>query len=393
VKTNASNLNEFSILKVLLHFSYAIFLFFICLFAYRKPVYNWDMLAYMAIVIKMDHHDINQIHKITYSTAKINIPSVEYGYLITSPYREKMADSPSDFYAQLPFYAVKPLYIGMVYLFYKAGCPLTISTVLPSIFGYFLVGLLLFHWLKKYCKLFFAFIYGVLIMYSPFIVNIARISTPDGLSTFLLFTAFYFIVEKPSIIWMSLFFILAVFVRLDNIITCFFILSFLLYSDKWQKSVSVYQYILILLLLIISYFSITLITIRPFGWNILYYPTFVQYYNLSHQFHVASPLKAYLALLYSQAITAVVFHNFTLFTLLVLVIVSPFSVTFHNLKFDQLFSLLLISIIVGRFILYPDLADRFYISFYLCILVSLIKKYTSIQVIQPILVRKTRMNI
>ncbi len=390
METTAVNLRA-TVLKALLLFVYAFFIFLICLFAFRKPVYNWDMLAYMAIVIKIDQHkDINQIHKITYDIARKDIPSTEYGYLITSAYREKMAASPADFYAQLPFYAVKPLYIGMIYLFYKAGFPLPVSTVFPSVLAYFLIGLLLFYWLKKYTKPFFAFIAGLLIMYSPFMVNIARISTPDSLSAFLLFTAFYFIIEKPSIKRMFLFFILAIFTRLDNIITCFFILSFLLFSNKWQKRIRGYQYVLMLFLCVVCYFGITLITVHPFGWNILYYPTFVRYYNLPHQLDAVSPLKAYFALLYSQALTAIVFHDFTLFTLLVLLIVSPFSELFHSLKFDQLFSLLLISIILVRFILYPDLADRFYISFYLCILVLLTKKYTNIKVIQPVSLRKLK---
>ena len=389
MKTTHVNVDKVNILiKGLLLAVYVFFILLISLFAFRKPYYNWDMLAYMAIVIKMDHHkDVNQIHSITYDLARKNIPPTEYGYLVTSPYREKMATSPDDFYAQLSFYAVKPLYIGMIYLFYKIGFSLPISTLLPSILSYFLIGLLLFHWLQKCTKPFFAFIAGLLIMFSPFMVSIARRSTPDSLSSFLLFAAFYFIIEKPSISWMFLFFILSIFARLDNIVTCFIISSFLFFNSKWQKQITIWQYMIILLFFVICYFSITFIIVRPFGWNILYYPTFIQYYNLSHQFHTVSPLKAYFALSYSQAITAIVFHNFTLFAFLALLITSPFSTLFRNLKFEQLFSLLLIFIILVRFILYPDLADRFYISFYLSILVLLVKKYSNGQVIQSVSVR------
>jgi len=100
-------------------------IYFFCLlpvgiFAFKKPHYNWDMLPYMAIVIKMEHSDINVIHKITYNSAKENIPSQEYGLLIpdSSQYKTKMAESPADFYQQLPFYVVKPLY-HLVSFFFK----------------------------------------------------------------------------------------------------------------------------------------------------------------------------------------------------------------------------------------------------------------------------------
>ena len=96
--------------------------YFICLlpgaiFAFRHPYYNWDMLPYMALALKMDHIDSNALHKLTFSVAKADIPAVEYGYLTGGEYREKMAESPADFYSQLPFYVVKPFYIWMVYLF------------------------------------------------------------------------------------------------------------------------------------------------------------------------------------------------------------------------------------------------------------------------------------
>lgn len=174
---------------------------------------------------------------------------------------------------------------------------------------------------------------------------------------------------------MFLFLLLSIFARLDNIITCFFILSFLFFTGKWQKQISLRQYVTMLFLLVACYFGITLTAVRPFGWNILYYPTFMQYFNLSHQFHTLSPLKAYWALLYSQAITAIVFHNFTLFAFLAMLVATSLSMRFRDQAFDQWFSLLLIFTILTRFILYPDLADRFYISFYLCILILLVRKY------------------
>jgi len=361
--------------------------YFFCLLpvgilAFRKPYYNWDMLPYMAIIIKMDHSDINLIHKITYKSAKENIPSKEYGFLIASSneYRRKMAESPTDFYQQLPFYIVKPLYTGLIYLFYKAGFSLPKSTVLPSIMAYLMIGLLLFYWLTKYLKLLFAFAGGLLLMFSIYMVSIARESTPDCLSALLMFSAVYFIIEKPSVKLMFLFFLLSIFTRIDNIITCFIILSFLAFSDKWEKHIPIKQYFLMLFIMTACYFSITFAT-TTFGWNIFYYPTFVTSFDLAYKFHTTFPFREYLALMYSKAITAMVLSHLTTFLFLVLLILIPWPGQFRKFGFDQLFSLLLVLIILVRFILFPDLSDRFYIAFYLIIFIFLVRKISTSAVV------------
>jgi len=347
-----------------------------CIFAFRRPAYNWDMLAYMAIVLKTDHPDwdLNHIHEHTYQIARQKIPATEYGYLIQSTYREKMVKDPSAFYEQLPFYAIKPLYLGMIYLLYKAGITLPVATLLPSILAYFCIGLLLFHWLGRYMNPLLALISSLLIMYATFMVFVARISTPDAVSSLWLLAAFYFILEKPSIAFMFLFFLLSVFTRLDNVVTCLIILSFLFFTRKWQKELVLWQYALMVITLVVCYFVITSITVAPLGWNLLYYPAFVHYLDLSHRHLALFSFSEYAALLYSQAITAVVYHHFTLFVFLTLLVVTPLFLKNQGQRFDQWFSVLLIFIILTRFVLYPDLADRFYISFYLCILILFAKK-------------------
>ena len=47
-----------------------------------------------------------------------------------------------------------------------------------------------------------------------------------------------------------------------------------------------------------------------------------------------------------------------------------------KLSFDRLFALLIPVIIFIRFILYPDISDRFYIAYYLVIVVLLVKNFS-----------------
>ena len=374
----AGNFFSLSMVSALIYLVYFLCLLPVAIFAFKRPYYNWDMLPYMALVLKMDHADSNVVHKMTFSIAKADVPTVEYGYLTGGEYRKKMAESPADFYSQLPFYVVKPFYTWMVYLCYKTGFSLPMSTVLPSILSYLLIGLLLFTWLKKYLSTSFAFLAGLLIMYSVFMVSMARISTPDSLSSLLLFAAMYLIIEKGSLTGMFLLMWLSILTRIDNLITCLFILSFLAFAGKWQKRIPVKLYILMVFIFISSYITIAYTT-RMNGWHFLYYPTFVRYYDLAHHFNTDFSLPHYLQLFYSKAATAMAYTHFTIFAFFVLLIlIKPLPIRLRLLSFEQLFSLLLILIIIIRFILFPDLDDRFYTSFYLVIIILFVKRYAEL---------------
>jgi len=360
-------------LKMTIYFCcYCILLGFIAVFAFRRPHYNWDMLAYMALVLKMDHIDGKQIHENTYASAKALVPEKEFEYLLGSEHRKKLAGDADAFYSQLPFYAVKPFYTGLVFLFYKAGFSLVIATVLPSILCYLLIGFLLFYWLRDYLSPLVTLLSSALIMLSGFMVSMARESTPDCLSALLLLAAFYGILKKMPLTWISLFMALAIFARLDNIITALFTVSFLFVSKQSPVRVSLKQWMGTVLLFFAAYFCVT-VFLSPFGWGPLFYPKFAASLNQNYQFHSAAFLKEYLALAWSKIITAIVYHHISLFFLLLLFIVSPWT-GIRKLNFAQQFSLLLLLVILVRFILFPDLSDRFNIAFFLCGVVILISQ-------------------
>src|ERR1700722_1366719 len=152
-------------------------------YSFKKPEYNWDMLPYMALVLKADNADIKTVHDLIYQKAKQNLPSLTYQNLAgANDYRKKMSEDALAFNNQLPFYVVKPLYVWVVYMFYKSGFSLTASTILPSIFAFLLCGILLYYWLKKYIGEVYASGMSLFVMLSPPILSTARLSTPDLLS-------------------------------------------------------------------------------------------------------------------------------------------------------------------------------------------------------------------
>jgi hypothetical protein len=364
---------KIKIFSFLIYFSFFLCLLPVATFFYKHPAYNWDILGYMAVILRMDGvKDINDIHRITYESAKKDIPTEDYRKLVESPpHRVRFANDPSYFKEILPIHVVKPLYVWSAYLFYKAGFILPLATVIPSIIAYILIGLLLFHWLKKYFRTGIAFLSALLIMTSMFMEASSKGSSPDNLSAFFLFAAFYFILEKPISWLIFLFLLLAVFTRADNVITSFFLLSLLAFSDKWKGTITTRNYFLMLAILGVSYLLIIL-PVRQFGWSLFYYGEYARHMDFNRDFDKPLSLSDYFSYMYSKAVTGFVNSNFTFFMFLMLLVMFP--VRMHRLTFDQVLVLLFSIIILIRFILLPDLSDRFYISFYLVTLILLVRK-------------------
>jgi hypothetical protein len=358
------------------------FAFFCCLlpvafFTYKHPAYNFDMLGYMAVIIRMDQtHDITEVHRITYDQARQTVPPAEYGKLTMIPsFRKKFAADPFQFEKILPIYTVKPLYTGMAYLFYKSGFSLVAATVMPSILAHLFIGLFLLYWLMKYLPRAIAFFAALLIMFSVFTVAVAGLSTPDCLSALFLFVAAYFILEKPSLAWMFFFFLLSILARVDNIVTCFFIISFLLFIRKWKR-ITIKQYFWMIVMLVITYICVIL-PVTQFGWSIFYYSQYARHIDFSKDFEQSVSFSSYLGLVQSKLVTALVSSQFTFFIFLGLLIIGQSGFSFRKFNFDQGFLLLLVAIIFFRFLLLPDLSDRFYFGFYLVIIILLVRKFSN----------------
>jgi hypothetical protein len=352
--------------------------FFLCLlpvaiFIFKHPAYNFDMLGYMALVVRIDNPDLNKVHDITYEKAKEQVPGEEYQKLTEAlPFRKKMANDPLQFEKILPIYSVKPLYVGLCWLSYRWGFSLVTSTVIPSVLSYLIIGLFLFFWIGKYLQHMVAFLSALLIMYSMFAVAIAGHSTPDCLSALLLFVATYFILERRNTTLMFLFFLSSIFARVDYVITCFFIITFLAFNRKW-KMLDRRRYLLMTAVLGIAYLC-AIFPVTQFGWSIFYYPQYAKHIDFSRDFDQGISFSSYIALVYTKLVTAMVSTQFTFFMFLCLLIIgNPFS-SWRKLTFDQSFLLLLLAIIFFRFLLLPDLSDRFYFGFYLVFIILLVRK-------------------
>jgi hypothetical protein len=370
------NFKKLFVMKKFTIIIYCFMLVFVTAYSLKKPAYNWDALPYMGIVLSYDNIDPNTVHSQVYSIAKDQMPTVFYNRLVdpANPYRNNAAQSTAFFQSQLPFYVVKPLYTGAAWLFYKAGVSLVMSTVWPSAIAYFLTGLLLFLWLKKYWDHLYACIASLLIMLSPPMLTVAGLSTPDAFSGFLLFTAVYFITEYKSVFAVFVFLLLAVFARLDNIIPAVCFLSVIFFTNKWERKISAAKKIILFSVLLLACFIVSSNT-RVFGWSVFFYPAFAKQLNSSYTVSSAFNFEGYIELAKTQLTTGLFFSFVSVFFFLVVFLLwnaSLFSVS--NLTMEQALAMLFVLIILLRFILQPLIADRIYIAYYLSVIAFLVKK-------------------
>ena len=376
--------NKKSCLAVIsIYFLFTALMGFYC---FVRPLYNWDMLPYTALVLRLDGHSSSEAHTLAYSLVQKSLPADDYRKLTDSNhvYRSVMMTDARAFERDLPFYVIKPLYIGLAYVFYKAGIALPEATRVPSVISYLLIGFLLFYWLRLYLSLPITFLASMLVMTSPPFTEVARLSTPDYLSSLFIAAGLFFIIQKPSLNKAFIFLGLSVFVRPDNIVTCFVVLSFIYIGKNWYSKIPLRFFLLLVALLCVFYLLIGVIANRN-GWSIFFYGDFIERLHPIPGSNEGFSFNGYFRSMYEHALSGMKHSHLAIF-MLMLVLGLNYRLFKVKLTFDDQFSLLIPFIILIRFVLFPDISDRFNIAFYIVIIVFLVKKLTSVKQMDKVLI-------
>ena len=339
--------------------------------AYKNPEYNWDILPYMAVIKNYEHKNV-AIHDSVYSIAKNEIHRQAFKNFAdsTNVYRWRAAQDTAFFNSQLEFYQVKPLYTGLAFLFFKTGFPLTKSTVLPSIFAYFLSGMLLFFWLGRYLKTQYTVSTGLLLMLSAPLMQAVRLSTLDSIATLFVLSSIYWLIEKKSVVVCYTFMLLAILTRIDNILPCLFILSALVFTNKWTSKLAWRDYFLMMAGALVCF----VLTPYIFSSHSLRVASFFEHLKPFSDRSAGFKMNDYISLAKSQMATGLYYSSLLLFLFLALLLFVDGRFKLNRLNSDQVLVLMFFLIIAFRFILQPVISDRFYIPYYLCIAILLAKK-------------------
>lgn len=341
---------------------YLLILFYLSLLLSKKPLYNWDMLPYIAAAISMTTENIDSIHVQTYLTAKKETSEKTYEDLVTgSTYRETLSNNSEFFYQQLPLYTIKPLYVFSIYLLhYKMGFLLTTATYIPSIVSYFVIGLIVFFWIAYYLSFLWSLFLSVLILLFPPLLEVTRLSTPDALSTAVIFSALYFLVQKKSFNTCSILLLISIFVRLDNIIFTMILATFLKYFPKPMFKVGMINYLSVIICSIFIYLFIVW-NVEIYTWQLAFVPQQVSPASFKGPISIGDYAAGLL-----RGVNSLQYSYFSSF-IFILVLVRISSSIYMTIGEDTWFQLTLVIItsIVIKFFMFPTFENRFLLSFYL----------------------------
>ena len=318
-----------------------------------KPVYNWDILPYMALALNNTVDDKDSVHKEVYRLIKAGqekgeVPNGTFGELTKRiPYRIECYENADKFNAQLFYYRTKPLYNLLVYLLYATGVPLLEATFLPSLIGCFFVLLILYAWMSLYTSGFTAILVTVLTAMLPLFSELQNTSSPDALSAMFVLLSMYLLFSGKARGWIWLSLALAILIRIDNFIFAAVILFVVLKPHQNR-----------LFALLILFLATALIAVIVVPWlsgnSLLWFTRFrfleshVQYY-----FHVRNVFRAFFGDAYYWIwVTA--------------------CIVLLNVKYERVQKLMFIitASVLVRLVLFPSLQERFFAPYELALIVA-----------------------
>ncbi|BAX81387.1 hypothetical protein [Labilibaculum antarcticum] len=286
-------------MKIITQISFWILLFLGIIYAGLKPNYNWDMIAYMGCVVQNNTPESEVLHKKTYEILRQEMGDERANWLSAgNNYRETMESDHNAFSENLPFYTIRVVYLALVGFFFKLGIPLSYSTVLPSLISVFFIILIVHRVLsKEFNNTFVASVISIIVLFLPQTIHLARLSTPDALSTLLLLLITVMYIYNSN--WFLIFLVMAlsIMTRTDNIIWCGLLLFFETFfpSDKKNR----WLIISFGVCLIVIYFTLN-VTHENGGWEILFYHSFIQIQNFPLSLTPALTFKDYVVTMIMQ---------------------------------------------------------------------------------------------
>lgn len=335
------------------------------------PFHNWDIIGYIAAAKSFEEQDFESLQSFTYEQLRQSVPASTYEELILiDSYRQTVSKDVTVFKEQLPFYQIRPVYTGLIYLLYKAGVNIGFATHIIS--GVAVVVAIAFLYLISVSFLAKQFIYAVPPLAVIFgVLELGRFSTPDGLA-FLAVILSAYLYLKNHITALLIILPVVLGIRTDLILftiplaLCIFVLE-----KNYRRKASISM-----LISVAVYISIETYWNSP-GWATTFY--FTQIQILTHPISAPPVLTVqnYFSVLYNGIKTVIYNKPFILFILIAsyslyfirkISKAKPVMITFKSPS--TVISGVCLFFVVSHFLAFPVIWDRFFTGQYLIVAVS-----------------------
>jgi hypothetical protein len=364
----------------ILVFIFSLYLCLMSYYLYTHQYYNVDIEAYAGLIYKTGNPEmkIEQLHKKVYGALRGTNPKL---FGITphdqeiaageNTYYKILSENPKAYEEELQLFSVKPFYNFVNLMFFKLGFKVTTAISLTSILSYVLILVLIFSYLITILKNYpLAFIITILISLFKPLLEASRHASADSLSCLMLLLSFYAFVIRKNHLAATVFAMLCILTRPEYfILYSFLYILVYFYRNTFQISSSrlvlSYGYIFLSFFLI-QYFN-------QISWSTLFMNQFtkVQIYPISNPDSFYFP--DYLSFLKKNFMLDFNGSYFPLLLLfIVIILANQFSLhTKKSWAQCLFFGAVYVSVFL-RYLVFPSLANRMMIGFYLIIILALI---------------------
>jgi len=233
------------------------------------------MLGYMGNARLNDTTDPVKLHGLVYGELRATVPSSAFGFLTGAPGEPDQSGSKHErlvnayHYTEfLPCFAIRPLYNQTIYRLSRTGLGLIRSIRLVSALSYFLMGILVFLWLRRYTP--YSPVFSFLIMLLPPVSLLGRNTTADALSVLLGLTSLFAIFELDRTAFGLGLLSVAIWIRTDNIVLIAPVIAVLCFQRRLQLWVgAVFAILSVAAVLVINHAA------GDYGIRMLYYRNFL----------------------------------------------------------------------------------------------------------------------
>lgn len=240
----------------------------IAFFSFIKPLYNWDMVAYLAAALKGSFSNFDDAHRQVFSILKVGLPEAIYQALIVGDaYRSRQFADPAALQSMLGMYDVKWLFVQLLKaLGPNFGWLLAFQVI--NIASIALLFLSLWAWLSRFKLMVFAPLVAAVFM-TLGLADTYRVQTPDFLAIALM-TSGILMIDRGRIIAAILPLILGVLARPDNVAVVGMIaLTFFALQDLRWKQLAIAAGIALS-----AYLFVSLLSSSPGWWAHLWFSTY-----------------------------------------------------------------------------------------------------------------------
>jgi len=347
-----------------------------------RPLYNWDIIPYVAVALRDAGHPEDTLRQQTYEIMERSSPRVAHEFLFGgsefkkdtynrgADYRYMVAHDSKIFADQLPFYTVKPVYPALMSLFMRAGVNPVTATMITSGAAYAAICLLLYVWISRWLNPAISLVITALLSLNPVLIPLAQLATPDSLSVFMLLLGTFLAIELRYAATGIAVFVLSILVRPENIIYVFIFAAYLLLTARLPLIKS----LLTLGVALAVYFVQTRLS-HNYGWVILFNFTFFDWTVLQNPSNVSTNVSEYIGV-YAKEVFRMFFTRGVVFPLFVLVGIGAFLLRYDPPKSwrDPYVQLVLLAAVcmAARTAALPGESDRALVFSYILMVVAFV---------------------